>query len=196
MSRAATFAGRLAAAAVLTAGVTGGVTVLRHEHPAPISADPASDVGPVATTSVRPVYLPAGATLVSTPDDPRYPSVAEAHYALPGPANADTIPAGGLTAETALTAHTSTELVLTFVPGLTTPPSLPADPAFFDVRNVTVAGLPALLSTPKNGFGVHRVDWIDAAGYHVVLCERLATPQGTSGLPASELLRVAASLYT
>lgn len=188
-----TFATRLAVVAAVAAG---GLAATWHtSRPAPIAARPASDAAPAYTQSVTPRYLPAGATLVESPHDGTFPDVAVRQYALPGAANADTIPPTGIDEQNALTVHTATVLEVSFVPGVASVPPIGVDPTYFDIRDVTVAGLPALLSTPKNGFGAYRVDWMDAAGYHVVLCERQDTVDGTSGIPADELLRVADSLY-
>jgi hypothetical protein len=176
------------AIAVATASIAGPPA-------APIAVRRASESDELSTTSVTPAYLPPGTTAAPSVSEPGFRSVGENHYLLAGPANANTIPAGGVDDSNATTAHPATELVVTFVPNVGDLPALPVDPEYFTISHVTVAGLPAVQSTPKDGFGVHRIDWVDAAGYHVVLCERFRTPEGTSGLPVDELVHIASSLY-
>jgi hypothetical protein len=184
---------------VTSALALGGLaTVVTGGHPVPTKrVDTALRAGTDAlgTTSVSPTYLPPGATLFEQVGDERFPNVDENQYQLAGAANSDTLPPGGVDETTAPTAHPATLLTVTFVPGMRSVPDLPADPAYFDIRATTVAGIPGLLTTPKSDFGVYRVDWIDSQGYHIVMCERRQTTDGTSGLPADELVRVASSLY-
>jgi hypothetical protein len=149
----------------------------------------------VSTTSVTPAYLPAGATLVSSMGDDAA-SLRENQYQLAGAANANTVPPNGPDDTTALTTHPASVLSVTFVRGVAVVPTTPVDPDYFTIREVTVGGLPAVLSWPKSGFGAQRVDWLDSAGYHVVLCDRLNTADGISGVTPTDLLRVADSLYT
>jgi hypothetical protein len=157
---------------------------------------PAADEGPAVSESVTPSYLPAGATLVQAIGNEPDARFRENHYQLAGAANANTIPASGLDDSNVLTAHTATTLTVTFVPGLSVVPDVPADPEFINVTPVEIGGVPAVLTTAKNGLGVQRIDWVDAAGYHIVMCERLSTVDGISGVPADELVKIAASLYT
>ena len=86
-------------------------------------------------------------------------------------------------------------LTVMFNPGIRILPDLNVDPEFFHSRPVFVAGLPGFLSTPKDGLGAQRLDWVDAAGYHGVHCDRLQHVEGIAGCEPEELVRVASSLY-
>lgn len=118
-----------------------------------------------------------------------------ATFVLPGRANSNTIPAGGATKDNAESAHPETRLAVVFVRGEATMPELPVDPTFFDITRIDVHGWDGQLSVPKTGYGAQRVDWVDGAGYHAVICERLRTADGESGLRPDALRSVADGLY-
>lgn len=167
------------------------------------SASPSATTSPQSTASTQPRYLPSGATLVRNGPIP-LPSNAvtegqggptESMYQLAGGANANTIPPGGVTAANNATVHPATDLSISFVPGVRTLPPIPSAPPAEQSSKVTIAGWPALLSTPSNGLGTYRIDWVDDDGYHVVTCQRITSPDGLSGLSQGELLKIAASMY-
>lgn len=185
-------------ASVVVASV--GATFAAAQHPVERAlphARPAADAGPLSTTSVSPAYLPPGARLA---DDTlalaRFPAIRQHEYVLGGPGDANTIPSTGLTEENARTVHGETRLTVMFNPDVTEVPGFIGDPAFFDTTPVLVGGLPAVLTTPKGGYGAQRVDWVDAQGYHIVMCDRLLHVEGEAGVRPDELVRVASSLYT
>lgn len=149
------------------------------------------------TTSHLPTYLPPGVRLGSERIPPtRSGRAIQAFYSLPGRANADTIPASGLTKANATVVHVATEVVFLAVSSEADgqlPPSL-ADSQVFDVSTVTINGGPGRLQVPKNGYGAYRVEW-QADGLRFTLLEdRLKTQDGTSGLDTTELLRMARSV--
>jgi hypothetical protein len=161
-----------------------------------------------STTSLSPSYLPAGATVLSTSPLHGAPNLAANNpassaqtigqvrtWSLGGAANSSTIPAGGSTPLNQDSIHQSTELQLVFEPGVTQLPSLPIDPKYFDMSTVSIGGNSAVLSVDKTGIGNVRIDWVDGAGYHILMCDRLRTDQGLSGLSADDLVKVASSLY-
>lgn len=74
-------------------------------------------------------------------------------------------------------------------------PPIPADPTYFHQSQTSVGGWAATLSVPKGGLGPFRVDWVDADGYHTVLCDRAQNPEGLSGVDAVTIQHVASSLY-
>lgn len=133
--------------------------------------------------------LPLGAVLVQ-----RNASGRTLHYAysLPGAANADTIPAGGITAANALLVQPATQLEVYAVAGVSSMPELPYDPANGIVReSVTVNGSPAYVTHMQNGFGTWRVDWVANDTYYTVGVQRLITSAGISGIAENALLAVA-----
>jgi hypothetical protein len=191
----------LTLAVVVTAAAVTGAGAARHgTRPADrlVPASARDDALPARTTSVNPTYLPPGAT----PDPafhgyPGFPDAKGAQYLLAGPANADTVPPEGFTEENNRTVHPATVLEVGFVAGMTALPSslIQVSDSRYTVQPVQVAGLPALMTAPRNGFGTYRIDWLDAAGYHLVMCDRLDHVEGVAGLEPDELLAVARSLY-
>lgn len=167
-----------------------------------------------STSSVTPRYLPPGSTLIAS-GPMRLPArsrpVASDHpllsrYRLAGRRNSDTEPAGRLTLgeATDLRYHPATELHIDFVPMQAlggnvsvTRRSLRRDllPPGLATRSVTIAGNPGLVAYDRDEHAAFRVDWLDAAGYHTIMCDRIITPEGLSGLSLSTMLRVARSLY-
>jgi hypothetical protein len=116
-------------------------------------------------------------------------------YRLAGPANADTATPDALTANPrSLAVHPATYLTVDFNPGVGKF-EVPADPAFSNIETVDVNGVMGQLTTMKNGLGVIRLDWVDAAGnYHVVMVDRLKTSDGLSGLSVQQILAVGRSV--
>jgi hypothetical protein len=188
-------------AAVVVAGAAGTVAVAgQREGRAALQPVPvvhAAHAGAVATNSVTLRYLPEGAYLAhSDDDDARFPGVRSNSYQLAGAANADTVPPEGATETNYRDVHPAVQVEVSFVPGLRALPEVTTDPLYYDQTLVDIAGHQALLATPKGRpYGVQRVDWIDGAGYHVVMCERLTHVEGVAGIEAGELLEVARSLY-
>jgi hypothetical protein len=189
-------------ALVAVTGTATGALALRADRPRSVdrlvpATMPHLPTTPVGTRSVTPAYLPPGATLAGSADPlPEFPEAIENLYQLPGAANANTIPPGGIDETNMYTAHPATRISVFFTPYTKVlPMPLMTDPEYEDNRPVLVAGLPAVLATPKRGFGGGRLDWVDAEGYHVVMCAQLDTVEGVSGVEADELLRIAESLY-
>lgn len=173
-----------AVAATLVLGTTGGGAPIALSKATPVSAS-SDELG-------APSYLPSIATLADVVRDAAGGQIVR-EYALSGRANANTVTAQGL-ALNPKAVHPATVMTVYYIPGLQNP-DIPVDPTYFDVAAVDINGARGTLSTPKSGLGAYRVDWVDAAGdYHVVLSERLKTPEGTSGLAAADLLAVARSV--
>lgn len=126
---------------------------------------------------VTPAYLPDGAALIDRTTGPN--GTVGSQYAFPG---------------SEVSVHT---IELTFVPGATDLPPIPADPDYFTTSTVAVSGHDASLAEPKDdGGGVRRVDWVDSHGYHVVMAGLVpAGPDRWAPMQAEELVRIAESLY-
>jgi hypothetical protein len=152
-----------------------------------------------ASNSVTPADLPPGLTQMTAQPDPHSPATNAkfAAYKIAGGTNSDSEPVGGVTMANAteLALHPDTEVDITFVPGVTTMPPTPQAPPGFSVTPVTIAGNAGTLLAPQSGPGVERLDWVDADGYHNVMCDRLKTDNGLSGVSTSDLLQTANSLY-
>lgn len=150
-----------------------------------------------STRSTKPTYLPPGAQSVSTQsfDLPTGLTETVQEFSLPGNANSDTVPVGGLTASNAKTTHPATHIVVSFIEGLTTPQETPADPTYFNQMAVNIGGNDGVVTWRKDGLSTVRVDWVDSDGWHSVLCDRLTTPDGVSGVDRQTIMRIAASLY-
>jgi len=173
----------------------------------PVSPRPSTPAPPTSSAlssqSVLPTWLPPGVALAGQ-DDLQPPSqqtnqdwkpIPHSWYRIDGPANANTIPPGGPTAENATTVHPDTTIDITFNPNVVSLPPVPTQPRYYLSRTITIAGNSALVSIPKNGYGAFRIDWVDPAGYHVIMCDRLKTPDGRSGVPMNDLIHMARSLY-
>jgi hypothetical protein len=200
--------GGLAIGHALTAEDTAGQTVTTTTTATP-TATP-SAVGSArreATTSVTPAYLPPGATLGGR-RHLHFPqaivggavtgkTTLYAWYRLSGEANANTIPKGGVTGRDDLlrSVHPSTEIDVTFDPSVHNPQVPTNHASDYLNHTITIAGNRALVSIPTSGYGAYRIDWTDPDGYHNVMCDRLDTPQGRSGVPIRILIRIARSLY-
>jgi hypothetical protein len=204
---------RIAAAGAATVLVIAGTVIAveasstGHDRP----ASPVSTATPTprpstqhASRSVFPTWLPQGVTLDGHRNErpqfgrrpvPGTKPIAESWYRIAGPANANTILAGGSTPENATVVHPDTTVDITFNPNVRVMPRVPTFPKYDSRRWISIDGNPALVSVPKNGFGAFRIDWVDAYGYHVVMCDRLSTPEGRSGVAMSALIRMARSLY-
>ena len=116
-------------------------------------------------------------------------------YGLSGAANQDTIPTSGPSAFDG-TQHPRTIITLSALGDASgaLPQSL-ADPTYFDVSLVDLGGgRSARVSQPKSGFGPYRVEWIQAGSLYTLLCARGKTISGTSGVPLSDLERMAESV--
>ncbi len=148
-----------------------------------------------STSSTVPSSLPAGASSLGTTTDPRFINAKYSEYQLAGAANADTVPAAGMTPSNALSAHKATRLMVTFTSGVTQLPPSTADPSFETTAGVTVGCYTGRLTETNWGYGPVRIEWIDPAGYHSVFCIRLNTSAGRSGVSDSGLEQAASSLY-
>lgn len=191
-------------AVVLGVGVLADQTSPARPYPR-TSPSPITPAGPLATTSVSPSYLPAGVTFggrqprkFPTPSGFRRSAASGAWYRLPGAANRSTEPPD---LEGSLTAHPSTSLQVSFVPDvMNLPPNIgvpnPLSTKLFSARFASVAGNRAVITVDRKVATNVRIDWIDADGYHAVMCDGLTTAQGLSGLPVPTMLRIARSLYT
>lgn len=196
-----------AACAAAVAGAAGAAALAMHTREAR-TADSLTSTQPprpAGTTRATPNWLPDGVSLhsfteLASPtssagsEKPSYRAV----YSIAGRANADTLPTGGVQASNAtdLSQHPATVIESMFNPNLRVLPSLNLDTRFFASREVIVGAFTATVTTPRNGYGAHRVDWIDPEGYHTLVCDRLRTDDGTSGVDDDALLRMARNLYS
>lgn len=140
-------------------------------------------------------WVPDGSRLGAShvPDDGS--GSASYSYILSGGANSDTMDEAALAANPrSLAVHPATEITVHFAPAITEQPELMADEKFFEISTVDVNGSTATVSTPRNGLGAHRIEWVDDRGYHVVLCDRIRTDHGVSGVDTETLLKVSRSV--
>ena len=203
MRKKLTFVVGIGGAAVLASGLlfavsaqgggTGKSTVSLASTSTALPA--AVSTSPAGTSSTSPKWLPEGAALIP-PTVGTEGADTGSTYSLAGKQNANTIPSSGLTDQNVATVHPATAFGVYFKAGTTSLPESMTDASLWDISKVDVGGWDATLATPKNGYGAYRIDWIDSSGYHVVIEERLKTVEGTSGIPASDLLKVAQSLYS
>jgi hypothetical protein len=199
---------------VITGAVLGGIHLAGSDRPAKdarlnvgnaasVSAptsEPSATSTPTPTPSVTQpttlnavdaTYLPSGAQLVNSGN---MHGQVYAAYSLPGKANADTIPQGGLTPESATSFHVATGVTLTAGPGYGAIPSDVVDgygPDFTQTWT-TVRGEKALVTQQANGYGTLRIDWVGNDGvYYTVLTQRLDTNDGLSGIDEAVLQQIA-----
>ena len=143
----------------------------------------------------RPRYLPKGAR----PAPITFPKAGAPlmAYCLPGRANANTIPPGGPTEENYSIVHSATCLGFFYMPAESNgrlPPSLAFGPSF-SVSQTTVSGHPARLTMPSRGVvGLYQLEWMASGLRFTLRVDRLRTPEGVSGIPLTELRRVANSV--
>lgn len=143
----------------------------------------------------KPSYVPSGAKLAREQRPNDGSGGARYAYSLAGDANQSTITDEAIAAGELV--HPETEILVSFNPSMTEfPEFIREEDEFFDVREVTIGDAKGLLTTPKNGLGAHRVDWISADGYHVVLEDRMRTKWGVSGVEVDELMKIAESVAT
>ncbi len=183
-------------ALIVVATATGVGAAVAADRPSAGALEPGVFDTPVLTTTVAgaPTKLPAIASLKRSWASSGGSVYHE--YRLAGPANADTATPEALENDPKSRAvHPATYLTVDFVPKVGTF-EVPADPAFNNTEKVDVNGSVGTLTTSKNGLGVIRLDWVDAAGnYHVVMTERLNTSDGLSGLSADQILAVGRSVH-
>jgi hypothetical protein len=167
----------------------------------PPSSPVPTTTGPGVTRSVTPGFLPAGVRLashrwISRPLNRHRPVVNS--YRLPGSINRSNISHPGVALADR---HTATEVQVMFAPGLRSWPRgylnvhNRVNRRLFRQRTIQIAGNRGLITIGKADPTEIRVDWIDAAGSHIVQCEGLVTSQGQSGLSPSVMIRIARSLY-
>jgi hypothetical protein len=151
-----------------------------------------------------PGYLPDGVTLVRT--DPVTFTAPESgtvnllgayvqQFALPGVVNSDTLTVTDRSGNQPQVGHQETRLSISVNPSVTElPDDFLTNDGYAHRSTVQWGQVQAIVTTMPNGLGVERVDWIDAAGYHVVMTERLTMPEGLAGLPLDEVVRIAESV--
>jgi len=183
----------LIAGGTLTVAAASAATLITLTgHPVAQAPTPALRHAPVAPAAAtvpvkRPTTVPGAAGVAH---EGALGKGYEVVYALTGTANANTIPASGLTAANYLTVHPATEVTYTVVPGDELPPLL-GDPALGRVIDTTVNRAPARLQLTANGFGTQRLEWLADGMVYTLLCDRLTTSDGVSGLTPDQLLAVA-----
>jgi hypothetical protein len=155
-----------------------------------------------STTNTVPAYLPQDASIDSTSHVPAQivgsasePARTDTYLSLSGPANKDTVQTSQSLDRSGAT-HTGTDITIGYVADQTVlPPGPPADDAYFGSSSLDIGGNVARYTYPKNGYGPFKYEWIDQDGYHEVLCDRLTTSDGPSGVTTADLLKIADSLY-
>jgi hypothetical protein len=163
----------------------------------------AAPTGPRATTATVPSYLPPGATIAAsrsfqaqTTASATLPAHSATGISLAGAANQNTItPSSG--ADPTGGTHPATVIDIGFVAGQRSlPPGPPAGDPDLVTATAVIGGNDARLLYTRSGIGLIKFQWIDADGYHEVMCDRLRTPDGLSGVDKAELLNIAQSLYS
>ena len=147
-----------------------------------------------AAASHRPTYLPAKAAAT-----PKVDCVGESSaliYSLLGVENADTFPAGGASGKADGSEHPASVIVVNTVPANgSLLPDAPTADAYVSVTTVTLSpGVSARVIAPTSGYGVYRIDWVKNGLVHQLVASRGHTDHGDTGLPLSELLRMAVSI--
>lgn len=116
-------------------------------------------------------------------------------YALSGLANRDTFPASGPSRSDG-TQHPASIITLSalYDPTGVLPAPL-ADPTYFFVRSLSIGGgRTARVSSPKSGYGPYRVEWVQGGEFYAIIGTRGFTSDGKSGVPLSQLVKMAESV--
>jgi len=169
------------------------VQVHRHTTAAQPAAQPAAaDPANLATNHASPTYLPTGAHAGASR------SLAGGgwtqNFTLDGVANSDEMPADPSQWNGQGPAHPATTIQLTELPQ-TASALGPFDSDTYSQSQVTIHGVTATVVVPRNGYGVYRIDWVVGGVAYDLQCERLNTNgEGTSGVPTSELVKIAQSI--
>jgi hypothetical protein len=190
----------ITAGAVVAVAAVGGIataatstTLAAGDSPAGLRMAPVTPLPVPAEGVGAPDYLPSGAELSHTHRRDDGSGSAVYSYSLAGPANQSTITPEAM-ARDPKSVHPASELTVYYASGIRELPELPVDAEYFESTKVSVNGADAVVSTPRNGFGAHRIDWVDRSGYHTVLSDRLITDHGKSGIGIAELTKVAESI--
>jgi hypothetical protein len=144
--------------------------------------------GAVIPSVALPTYLPAGARLLKSVDEPSIGGTLIT-YSLAGVANRRTVDTQTFVQGTG---HPESLLRIAVVPSVGQFP--PADPAFFTREAVAIGQYHGSVVVPKSGYGPYSVVWSDGSHGYRVSVDRFWTPDGVSGISLDEVLHVAASM--
>lgn len=159
--------------------------------------DPGTDIDTptqcVGVQLILPDYLPAA--VIPAPHIQCGSHDVMVDYRLLGEANRDTYPSSGAATKFDGSQHPASILSLGIVDDPSGSLDSAADPEFFDVHDVRLSnGATARQTTPLNGYGPYRLDWVLGDKMFTLLGTRGSTDQGDSGLPISQLLKIANSI--
>lgn len=198
-ARRARGAAALAAAGLLGLGVGTAWATHSDDHAKqPDVIDTSrTPLAPAQPGEGAPAWLPPGAELTHTEIRDDGSGSAHYSYSLPGPANRDAMDFKKQAADPRDPAvHPATSIEVTYAPAVRVLKDrfLPSASGWGERREVDVNGARGVVLAARNGLGVHRVDWVDDDGYHVVMCDRIRTETGRSGVGVPTLLRIARSV--
>ena len=188
-----------AAAGVSSLRSTDGPSRVEVGTAAPVSA--ASEVAPalatapdprdLARTHATPKYLPAGAQ--STGGRSLKGGWVE-HFSLPGTVNSRTLPDTPDQYVRGSGAHPATGIDISQWPqDFSTFHG--ADPRLVQVTTISVMGVTATVVVPTSGYGTYRISWVrDGVAYDIQTQRLKAGDEGTSGVPITELVKIAQSI--
>ncbi len=175
--------------APLTVGASAPVVA----SPSPALSATAPDPDDLARTHAVPGYLPAGAE----------PAGGKAvlhggwiqHFTLPGAANSRELPATPTKPTPGVPMHPATGIDLSQWPqDVSTFQGV--DPRLATVVTISLPGATATVVTPISGYGVYRVSWVRGGVAYDLQTQHLKAggDEGTSGIPLTELVKMAESI--
>lgn len=147
--------------------------------------------------------LPAGTT-TSYASSCRFPNDTFVQVSLPGVANADTVPSGGIPVGVSQSQvgayHPASYVTVTVVGGASAPPptqpTVSDPPPDYTVSTIDLHGQSATAWYPSDGgLGGYNIAWVEDGDYVQVQTTRGQTDDGESGVSLSELEDVAGGLH-
>lgn len=117
-------------------------------------------------------------------------TVRTTQYALSGAVNASTITPNGTSG------HFGTDILLVTYVGATKLDGSLQD-QYTNVTTVTLpSGITARLTEMTNGYGTVRIEWLQGGNSYLLMSDHLINSDGLSGVPTSDLLKIAGSIPT
>lgn len=152
----------------------------------------APDPGDLARTHATPKYLPPGA---QSAGGRSVKGGWVEHYSLPGKVNSRTLPETPDQFVRGSGAHPATTIALSQFPqDVSTFQG--ADPRLANVSTINVMGVSATVLVPTSGYGIYRIAWVRDGVAYDLQTQRLkaSAEEGTSGVPLTELVKIAQSI--